>query len=215
MGVNTARLVRTGLRAITDSNAIMGVPCGLLKAQRQTAAAASAPGAGTGGQNLDLAMVIADGSKKGRADPAYDAHALPIGEWSMALWERWCPVISMQSVINDAVGRIAKAKNNWAVCYGPGAALVMTCERIEWTIVSATHLITDMGDHLNSLLDPPKVVVMHCFAAVQRWRWKRVENRCPSWPPTDREEALSWNRYGNYLGPRPRTKSGLLHTKAA
>ena len=29
VGVNTARLVRTGLRAITYSNAIMGVPCGL------------------------------------------------------------------------------------------------------------------------------------------------------------------------------------------
>lgn len=154
VGVNTARLVRTGMRAITYSNTIMGVPCGLLKAQRQTAAAASAPGAGTGGQNLDLAMMAADGSKKGRADLAYDAHAPPVGEWAMALWERWNPFISMQSVINDAVGRIAKARNKWAVCYGPGAALVMTCARIKWTIVSATHLITDFGDHLNLLLDP-------------------------------------------------------------
>ena len=64
VGVNTARVVRTGMRAITYSNAIMGVPCGLLTAQRQTASAATAPGAGTGGQNLDLAMVVADGSKK-------------------------------------------------------------------------------------------------------------------------------------------------------
>ena len=64
VGVNTARLVRTGMRAITYSNAIMGVPCGLLRAQRQTAAAAAAPGAGAGGQNLDLAMVVADGSKR-------------------------------------------------------------------------------------------------------------------------------------------------------
>ena len=142
VGVNTARLVRTGLRAVTYSNAILGVPCGLLRAQRQTAAAASAPGAGTGGQNLDLALVIADGSKNGRADPAYDAHSLPIGEWSMALWEGWCPVISLQRIINDAVERIAKAKNKWSVCYGPGAALVMTCKRMGWTIVSATHLIT-------------------------------------------------------------------------
>ena len=117
LGVNTARLMRTGLRAITYSNAIMGSPFGLLTAQRQTAAAVAAPGAGTGGQNLDFAMVVADGSKKGRADPAYDAHARPIGEWSMALWERWCPVISMQSVINDAVGRIAKARNKWG-CFG-------------------------------------------------------------------------------------------------
>ena len=44
VGVNTARLMRTGMRAITYSNAIMGVPCGLLKAQRQTAVVVSAPG---------------------------------------------------------------------------------------------------------------------------------------------------------------------------
>ena len=34
VGVNATRLVRTGMRAITHSNAIMGVPCGLLRAQR-------------------------------------------------------------------------------------------------------------------------------------------------------------------------------------
>ena len=105
----------------------------MLKAQRQTAAASSS-GAGTGGQNLDLAMVVADGNKKGRADPAYDAHDLPVGEWAVAVWERWSPVVSMRCVVNDAVGKIAKARNKWAVCYGPGAALVMTCARIKWTL---------------------------------------------------------------------------------
>ena len=79
------------LRKAGVNKAIMGVPCGLLRAERQTAAAASAPGAGTGGQNLDLAMVVADGSNKGRADPAYDARSLPIGEWAMAVWEKWSP----------------------------------------------------------------------------------------------------------------------------
>ena len=44
VGVDTARLVRTGLRAMTYSNAILGVPCGLFKTQRQTAFAAAAPG---------------------------------------------------------------------------------------------------------------------------------------------------------------------------
>ena len=204
VGVNTARLVRAGMRAITYSNAIMGVPCGLLRAQRQTAAAASAPGAGTGGQNLDLAMVVADGSKKGRADPAYDAHALPVGECAMAVWERWSPVISMQSVVNDAVGRIDKARSKWAVCYGLGAALVMTCARIKWTIVSANHFITDIGDHLNLVLDPPKVVVMHCFAAVQQWRWSRIEGQMP-------QLAANGSGRGSFMEPiwqllRPKTR---------
>ena len=120
-------------------------------------------------------MLVADGSKKERSGPAYDARSLPIGEWAMAVWEKWSPVVSMQRVVDDAVERISKATNKRAVCYGLGAALVLICARIEWTITSATHFITDLGDHLDLLLDPPKVVVMQCYAAVQRWRWRRVE----------------------------------------
>ena len=179
VGVNTARLVRTGMRAMTYSNAILGVPCGLLNSQRSAAAAAAAPGAGTGGQNLDLALLVADGSKSGRADPAYDAHALPIGEWAMAVWESWMPVRSMQRIVDDAVSRLDRVKNKWAVCYGPGAAMVMTCRRLNWTAKSATKLITDTGELLNLILDPPKVVVNHVYAAVQRWRWRRVEKQLP------------------------------------
>jgi len=89
IGVDTARLVRTGIRAMTYGSAITGVPNGLLRSQRQTVAAITSSGAGAGGQNLDLALMIADGGKTGRADPAYDAHGLPIGEWAMAVWEGW------------------------------------------------------------------------------------------------------------------------------
>ena len=120
VGVDTARLVRTGLRTVTYSNVILGVPCGLLRSQRQAISAAAAPGAGRGGQNMDLALVIADGSQSGRADPAYDAHALPIGEWSMAIWERWYPVKPLQRILDDACQRLDGARNKWAVCYGPG-----------------------------------------------------------------------------------------------
>ena len=85
----------------------------------------------------------------------------------------------MQKVIDDAVERTARAVNKWAVCYGPGAALVLTCARLEWTITSATQFITDIGEHLDLALDPPRVVVMHCFSAVQRWRWKRIGSSMP------------------------------------
>ena len=179
VGVSTARLMRTGMRAITYCSAIMGVPCGLLKTQRQTAAAVSAPGAGTGGQNMDLALVVADGSKKGRADPAYDAHSLPIGEWAMAIWEGWTSISSLQCVVKDATARIEKATSKWSVCYGPGAAFVLTCARLKWTISSATVVITDVGEVLNMVLDPPRVVVMRCYESVQRWRWRRVEASLP------------------------------------
>ena len=123
--------------------------------------------------------MVADGSKKGRADPAYDAHSLPIGEWAMAVWEGWTSRGSMQRVIDDAVERTTKATSKWSVCYGPGAALVLTCARLEWIITSATKLVTDVGEMLDLVLDPPKVIVMRCYEAVQRWRWKRVEVQLP------------------------------------
>ena len=56
---------------------------------------------------------------------------------------------------------------------------MMTCQRIGWTIDSATSLVTDVGTPLNLLLDPPKVVIQQVFEAVQRWRWKRVEVNLP------------------------------------
>ena len=87
VGVSTARLIRTGLRTVTYGSSVLGVPDGLLRAQRQAAAAVAAPGNGTGGQNIDFALMLADEGAKGRADPAYDAHLLPIGEWPQARWE--------------------------------------------------------------------------------------------------------------------------------
>ena len=97
----------------------------------------------------------------------------------MAIWEKWSPVAPMQRVVEDATQRIAKATRKWAVVYGPGAALILTCTRLRWRILSATKLVTDLGEQLDLLLDPPRVVVMHCFAAVQRWRWRRVEETMP------------------------------------
>ena len=151
---------------------------------------------------MDLALVIADGSRSGRADPAYDAHALPIGEWAMAIWEGWYPEKPLQRILDDACQRLDRARNKWAVCYGPGAALVMTCRRIGWTVVTASHLITDTGEHLQLHLDPPCVVVKHCFQAVQRWRWKRIEKVPPQ---------LAAN--GSGRGPLMEPAWQLLNTK--
>ena len=62
----------------------------------------------------------------------------------------------MQRVIDDAFERTAKATNKWSVCYGLGAAFVMTCTRLQWTISSTTKLITDVGEVLDLVLDPPR-----------------------------------------------------------
>ena len=46
VGVDTARLLRTGLKAMTYGSSILGGTCSMLRAQRQVAAAIAAPGAG-------------------------------------------------------------------------------------------------------------------------------------------------------------------------
>ena len=108
IGVDTARLLRTVLKAMTYGSSIMGFADGMLRSQRQVAAAIAAPGAGTGGQNLDIALMIADGSSKGKADPAFDAHMMPIGEWSMACWEGWATDGAMEVIVKAAKLMIKK-----------------------------------------------------------------------------------------------------------
>ena len=63
----------------------------MLYTQRTTAAKAAAPPSGSCGQDLDLALMMADASANGRADPAFDAHKLPIATWALAIWEAWLP----------------------------------------------------------------------------------------------------------------------------
>lgn len=59
---------------------INGVSDSMLRDMRRVAAAITAPASGTGGQNLDAALIVTDGGPSGRADPAFDARLIPIGE---------------------------------------------------------------------------------------------------------------------------------------
>ena len=102
----------------------------MLRSMRQVAAAGAAPGAGTGGQNLGIALMLADGSSKGRADPAFDAHMMPIGEWAMACWGNWVTDSAMDAIVKAAKGMVVAAKNQWARVCGQGAAMVMSCMRL-------------------------------------------------------------------------------------
>ena len=126
-GIDAAMLVRTGgKQSMTYGAAVIGVSNALLRNQRSVASAASSPASGRGGQNIDMAMIVADGSAKGMADPAFDAHLQPIGEWANAVWEVWLPEISLNRLIRFGLERIARAKKVWAVCYGPAAAFIAT-----------------------------------------------------------------------------------------
>ena len=137
--------------------------------------AAVAPPSGTGGQNLDVALMIADDGPKGFCDPAFNAYVLPIGEWSTAVWEEWLPELSLKRMVTLGKQKVTKATNARAVCCGPGAAFVATCSRLRWSVVDALSLVTDTGKALNLKLDPPAVVIREVKLAVQRWRWRNVE----------------------------------------
>ena len=74
--------------------------------------------------------MLVDGSESGKVDPAFDAHMMPIGEWSLACWESWMTVSAMNVMIESAKIMVKTARNQWANVCGPGAAMVMTCMRL-------------------------------------------------------------------------------------
>ena len=90
--VDTARILRTGgIATVSLGQAITGVSPSHMLRLRRLAVVATAPVSGTASQNLDLALILADENRLGRADPAYDAHALPIVTFARAAWHEWVP----------------------------------------------------------------------------------------------------------------------------
>ena len=181
MRIGTARLLRTGGNAaINYDAAITGVPPTTLSRQRRTAAAIQALVTGCCGQDIDLALITADGSDKGQADPAFGAHIVPIGTWATAIWERWLAVSVLHVGITDAKCKAVKAPRHWGVAIGPAAAYVLTATRLDWEVHSATEVTTDDGTRLQLHIDSPAVVKIVCHAAVQRWWWRNVQWKFPT-----------------------------------
>ena len=78
--------------------------------------------------------------------------------WALAVWETWFPPAMMEQLMNTAISTLKNAKRVWAKVKGPAAAVVATAARIGWQVVSASQVITDLGDVLNLRLDQPKVI---------------------------------------------------------
>ena len=183
LGICPARIIRTGGKAgFVYGQAIMGVPDHLLRDQRRAVAAAAALEHGSGGQQLDLALVIADGGPRGSADPAFDAHILPLSYWAAAVWEERLPRASLERMIARAKLNIAKAKRVWHVVRGPAAALVVTCSRIGWKVNSALQLTTHEGRQLDLTVDPPAVIEQHARYGVVNWRNNNIRRSLGTLP---------------------------------
>jgi hypothetical protein len=54
--------------------------------------------------------------------------------------------------------------------------MVASCARIKWTVLDAFRLKTDAGVVLDLRLDPPAMVEAQVKRAVERWRWRNMEN---------------------------------------
>ena len=128
---------------------------------------------------MDLAFIKLDGGPTGRADPAFQAHSLPIGFWSMAVWNQWVPLEDLNLAVWIARNSLAPAAHPWRLVYGPSAATVATCARLDWKMVDASTIITDGGHTIDVTQDPPAVVKPKVNEAVIRWRRRRVEDTFP------------------------------------
>ena len=70
-----------------------------------------------------MAMMIADGSPKGGADPAFEAHGGVIGHWAQAVWYTWLRTDQLQCMIDAAVASTSVAQQPWRLC----TALQLPC----------------------------------------------------------------------------------------
>ena len=154
--VDTRRLLRTGgLAAVSYGQAITGVAPSTLLRQRRAAAAVAAPASGTCGQDLDLALLIADGGPKGRADPAYDAHLMLIGEWAEGVWHQRLPKAALRRMVAKAQAVLSAAVSPWQRVHGPAKAMVASAQRLRWEVLDAFTVRTDLGRTLVLTSDPP------------------------------------------------------------
>lgn len=142
-------------------------------------ASAGAPMSGAGGQNLGLALIMMDAGEGGRADPAFQAHVLPIGFWSMAVWNKWMPIEELNHTAWTARDAPAQAAHPWRLVYGPAAATVASCARLDWHVVDGATIKTDVGETMDLTVGPPAAVKRKVHDAVKRWRWERVEATVP------------------------------------
>ena len=171
-------VLRTGgTAALVYGQANTGVSSSCLLAQRRAVAAASVTG---GSGDLDLTLILADGSFRGRADPAFAAHEEPIGLWAEAVWSSWLPRSALDRLARHAIARLSAAASPWSLVAGPAAAFVASAFRLGWVLENALSMSTDHGVQIDLRRDPPAFVRDLVRASVWRWRWRNVEAKIPA-----------------------------------
>ena len=88
----------------------VGVANSTLHHQRVAVAAAYCGG---GSGDLDVALILAGGSK-GKVDPAFAAHESCLGMWAEAVWCSWLPRPCLSKLVSAALPNVAGKKYPWA-----------------------------------------------------------------------------------------------------
>ena len=118
------RLYRAGgLPAVTYGMRVHGVPDAQLASLRATAAFSifGAPR----GRSRTIEFMLSEDPK---ADPTYDANALPLVTWLKALWKGWATQDQMRLAFKFANSKAG----NWGAVIGPAGAVLATLKRLGW-----------------------------------------------------------------------------------
>ena len=171
LGMDTGRILRTGgVSTMTYGLQVHGVSDYMLLQMRRVAAGLC--GSMARGSHHNLELIIADNGRNRKADPAFDAHQLPIGAWAEACWQGWMHYTTLEGMVQGARRALLRARRPWAVVKGPAAAMMATAQRLGWHIRDALHAVTDAGVELCFDKDSPTMVVRHVEESVVRWRWR-------------------------------------------
>ena len=99
----------------------------------------------------------------GTLDPAFDAHTLPIKQWAQAIWDNTYTQTELSQAIRLARLQINNAKGSpWNVVTGPAAAILLTMQRIGWTLLSPYTATDERGQRLHFPKIPPLQSPMRC-----------------------------------------------------
>ena len=89
---------------------------------------------------MEVALMIMDGSKTGKADPACAAHMDVALHWAQAIWNKWLPVHTLQQSVNYARERISRSSR-------PKPASKSSPKLLEGRRRQQSHLDSDQGNH--------------------------------------------------------------------
>ena len=181
-GVCAAHVVRTTFPASMLFDACCnGVADGMLRTMRTTAARGMAPP--TRGKNYELVLYAGD-SAGGRADPAFEAHALPIKFWALAWWQSWRTHDELEDAHAKATHKLLHTRGSvWQAVTGSATAVIASAWRIGWRFTGARQVVTECGRHLDFLVDSPEAIVQAVYTSVRRWRLGRILNLLPALKP--------------------------------